>query len=140
MSKRAFQISFALLSLLVSACGMLPTAKPTAPDAEVRGIAPGIDPSGAWLYEEGGQSLILQLDVNGNGRYQWKGGSFRTESIRDKKWIGTWHQTGNDREGGFSIKMDAKFTSGEGHWWYTRIGAIKDPKRPGGEFTIERRP
>jgi hypothetical protein len=140
MFKRALHISFVLLSLLVSACGILPSAKPVAPDTKVLGIAPGIDPSGTWLYEEGGQVLLLKLDEQGNGEYPWKNGSFRTQSIRNKLWTGTWHQPGNNREGGYSIKMDADFVHGQGRWWYTRIGKDKEPKRPGGEFTIERQP
>ena len=119
---------------------MFPSAKTRTPSARVPGIAQGIDPSGAWIYEEGGQSLLLTLDAKGNGAYRWKEGRFQTISIMDHIWTGTWHQSGNDREGGFEINMNADYSVGQGRWWYTRIRNNGDPKRPGGTFTIERRP
>lgn len=115
---------------------MLPSAK--VPTPGLPGIARGIDPSGTWIYEETGQAILLELDAEGNGAYPWKDGVFRTFSIADHVWTGTWHQTGNDREGGFEIKMNDDYSAGDGRWWYTRIGNNRDPKRPGGTFSLER--
>jgi len=135
-SSSSARTAFFVILVLIAGCGSLPSNKAGLPGAS--GIADGIDPSGKWTYEELGQQITLVLDKNGNGEYEWKDGTFRTRHLADQVWTGTWHQPVNDREGGFTIKMNADYSAGKGRWWYTRIGENKNPKRPGGRFNIER--
>ncbi len=103
-------------------------------------IEPGFNPAGAWIYEERGMRFSLELDEQGNGAYEWKDGFFLTTSVTQRRWRGTWHQPGNDREGGFEVQLVDDRESAKGHWWYTRIGDDRSPQRPGGTFTLSRNP
>lgn len=80
----------------------------------------------------------LTLDQFGNGNYGWKEGRFVTTSVTDGYWSGTWHQPGNDREGGFELRLSENMKEATGRWWYTRIGANKSPQNAGGIFTLSR--
>jgi len=123
-----------LMVFILTGCAAWPTAK-RLPPPEAGAI---FNPAGTWFYQERGHVLALELDSHGNGHYEWQNGSFRTEQIAGLHWTGTWHQRGNDREGGFEIELDAGHRNGKGRWWYTRIGADTKPARPGGKFTIRR--
>lgn len=91
---------------------------------------------GVWEYEDGGVAVSLKLDEQGNGTYPWKNGEFLTRALSDHTWIGTWRQPGNDREGGFEVKLSDDYSEGEGRWWYTRIADDTAPTKPGGAFHL----
>ncbi|MEE9182688.1 MAG: nuclear transport factor 2 family protein [candidate division NC10 bacterium] len=98
------------------------------------------DLSGEWLIEEEDKSYRAFLDRNGNGSYTHKGGTFRTISCIDRRLIGTWHQTGNDREGGFEVLLSEDATHAKGIWWYTRVGTRNNipPRQHGGTYLWKR--
>ena len=60
----------------------------------------GIDLSGQWEVTEieDNKKYVATLDVQGNGPYTWQEGQFTTTSYDDRRWQGTWKQTGNDRK------------------------------------------
>ncbi|MDQ6735306.1 MAG: hypothetical protein M3Z35_14505, partial [Nitrospirota bacterium] len=37
-------------------------------------------------------------------------------------WEGVWQQSGNDREGGFEVRLSEDGMTASGTWWYTRVG------------------
>ncbi len=78
----------------------------------------------------------------GNGSYTWKKGTIKTTEFVDGKWIGTWHQSGNDREGGFEVILSEDGQQAKGVWWYTRVGEKENiPARKfGGDYTWIRLP
>lgn len=78
------------------------------------------------------------LNEKGNGRYPWKQGYFMTETWVGGIWKGTWHQPGNDREGGFELQLSEDLMFAAGRWWYTRIGVNTSPDKSGGKFTMTR--
>jgi len=96
--------------------------------------------SGDWEIQEEDKSYKATLDAAGNGTYSWQGGKIATTSFGDRKWQGTWHQTGNDREGGFDILLSEDETQAKGVWWYTRVGDRKNipPRQWGGPYTWKR--
>lgn len=94
--------------------------------------------AGEWEYEEGAASVDLIMDNAGRGTYAYKGGRFETTSLVGQEWRGRWIQTENDREGEFVIRLSANFQEGEGRWWYTRIGSVKNPPDKGGLFHLTR--
>jgi len=94
--------------------------------------------SGVWEYQEGGVVYELVLDEKGNGSYDWHEGYFRTESFSENRWVGTWHQPGNDREGGYEAFLSEDGQLAEGRWWYTRIGNEENPDTGGGYFLLRR--
>lgn len=96
------------------------------------------NPAGVWLYEDRIVTGEATLDENGNGKYPWKQGYFITETWDGGVWKGTWHQPGNDREGGFELQLAEDLRYAEGRWWYTRIGNDTSPDKPGGKFTMTR--
>lgn len=123
--------------LLVQGCAFLASSKePTrlATPADLKDFSP----MGEWIYEDKLVMGVAQLDEHGNGSYPWKDGYFVTSGWEDGIWKGTWHQPGNDREGGFEIRLVDDLSSGQGRWWFTRIGEDTSPSRPGGEFTLSR--
>ena len=128
---------FAVLSGALQSCSYLATSKrspiPAAPAA-----IDGFNPAGVWLYEDRLVTGEAELDENGNGSYLWKGGYFVTESWEGGLWKGTWHQPGNDREGGFELKLSQDLSFAAGRWWYTRIGEDSSPDKPGGKITLTR--
>ena len=73
------------------------------------------------IHEED-KSYTATLDRLGNGTYTWQGGRIGTTLFADRKWQGTWHQTGNDREGGFEVLLSEDGEEAKGVWWYTRVG------------------
>jgi hypothetical protein len=83
--------------------------EPIKPLAVARKVSPteaGVNPveinlTGEWEIQEEDKAYQATLDVKGNGSYNWQEGRFQTEKVEDRYWSGTWHQKGNDREGGF---------------------------------------
>ena len=95
--------------------------------------------SGVWEYQEGALVYELMLDDHGNGSYKWHDGHFRTTKLIHHHWVGTWQQSGNDREGGFEAQLADDGLSAEGRWWYTRIGSDRDPQATEGHFSLLRK-
>lgn len=93
----------------------LPSGKPCA------GFALS-DLAGEWEVEEGGIVVPLTVDVLGFGTYKWQQGSLETLSFDGTVWRGNWHQPGNDRDGGFEVRLSPDGASAEGRSWYLRIG------------------
>lgn len=128
------------LGLLLAGCAKMPViqeAPPTRADKPGSEVETSIL-AGRWAYQEAGFSYTLILDREGKGRYDWQRGRFVTTGLDERVWQGTWHQPGNDREGGFEIQLAPDFMKGEGRWWYTRIGDQTDPIKPGGTFRLRR--
>ncbi|NJN69013.1 MAG: nuclear transport factor 2 family protein [Nitrospira sp.] len=96
------------------------------------------DVSGEWdvLEVEDDKRYTATLDRNGNGPYSQHDGHFTTTTIADRLWQGTWYQSGNDREGGFEIRLSDDDTEAKGIWWYTRVGRQKNipPREHGGTY------
>jgi ketosteroid isomerase-like protein len=101
--------------------------------------APAVDLSGTWRVQETDRTYDASLDPGGNGTYTWQGGQIRTTRLEGRKWEGTWRQPGNDREGGFEVTLSDDGTTGQGHWWYTRVDTRKVPPREwGGPYQWQR--
>ncbi len=105
----------------------------------------GADLSGDWeiielVGKEEDKRYRATLDRNGNGPYTQQGGRFTTTSFSDRHWEGTWHQPGNDREGGFELLLSEDGRQAEGIWWYTRVDTRKGipPKTHGGNYLWKR--
>jgi len=98
------------------------------------------DLSGEWEIEEEDKSYNATLDRSGNGPYTHQGGTMTTTGFADRKWQGTWRQTGNDREGGFEVLLSEDGTSAKGIWWYTRVGQRNNipPREHGGTYVWKR--
>lgn len=96
------------------------------------------DVSGDWdiLEVEDEKRYKATLDKNGNGPYTQWGGRFVTTKIENRLWQGTWHQPGNDREGGFEVLLSEDGKEAKGIWWYTRVDTRKNipPKEHGGTY------
>ncbi len=96
------------------------------------------DLSGEWdiLEVEDDKRYKATFDKNGNGPYTQHGGRFTTNTITNRLWQGTWHQPGNDREGGFEVFLSEDGTQAKGIWWYTRVGKQKNipPREHGGTY------
>jgi len=99
-----------------------------------------MDFSGEWEIQEADRSYIAQLNASGNGTYTWQGGRIMTTGVVDYSWQGTWHQAGNDREGGFEVRLSDDRMTAEGAWWYTRVGARMNipPRQWGGNYRLKR--
>jgi hypothetical protein len=101
--------------------------EPIKPLAVARKVSPteaGVNPvainlTGEWEIQEEDKAYQATLDVKGNGSYNWQEGRFQTEKVEDRYWSGTWHQKGNDREGGFEVLLSEDGKTAEGIWWYT---------------------
>ena len=66
--------------------------------------------AGEWDYiDSSGAVVPLILDEQGNGHYEWKEGHFETHRLVDHTWSGIWVQEENDREGGFTVEVLARF-------------------------------
>lgn len=104
------------------------------------GAAP--DLSGEWdiLEPDNDKHYTATLDASGNGPYSQHGGRFVTTGFADRLWQGTWHQPGNDREGGFELLLSEDGTEAKGIWWYTRVGKQKNipPREHGGTYEWKR--
>ncbi len=100
------------------------------------------DLSGEWdiLEVEDNKTYKATLDKSGNGPYSQHGGRFVTRKFEDRLWQGTWHQTGNDREGGFEVLLSEDGQSAKGVWWYTRVGDKNNipPRQWGGTYVWKR--
>lgn len=105
---------------------------------ESTAASPGIDLSGEWdiLEVEDDKRYKATLDKNGNGPYTQQGGRFTTSTIKNRLWQGTWHQSGNDREGGFEMLLSEDGSQAKGIWWYNRVGTQKNipPREHGGTY------
>ncbi len=95
------------------------------------------DLSGEWEVTEieDNKKYVATLNAQGNGPYSWQGGQFSTTSYNDRRWQGTWKQTGNDREGAFDIVLSEDGTQAKGIWWYVRVGT-KDNIPPGSTAVV----
>lgn len=100
------------------------------------------DLSGEWdiLEVEDNKRYKATLDKNGNGPYTQHDGRFVTTKFADQLWQGTWHQPGNDREGGFEVLLSEDGTQAKGIWWYSRVGNHKNipPREHGGTYEWKR--
>lgn len=107
---------------------------PTVPD--------NVDLSGEWEVTEveDNKKYVATLNAQGNGPYTWQGGQFSTTSFNDRRWQGTWKQTGNDRDGAFEIVLSEDGTQAKGIWWYVRVGTRENipPRQHGGSYLWKR--
>jgi hypothetical protein len=98
--------------------------------------------SGEWEVTEieDNKKYVATLDAHGNGPYTWQGGQFATTSFNDRRWQGTWKQTGNDREGAFEVVISEDGTEAKGIWWYVRVGTRDNipPRQHGGTYLWKR--
>jgi hypothetical protein len=127
-----------LSGLLTAGCSapLLHGDQQSAPPSQ-QSAAPGL--AGEWELSDGNIEGTLSLDCQGMGRYDWQDGRVVTTIVRDHYWAGTWHQAGNDREGGFEVLLSDDRTRAEGHWWYSRIGDERFvPGERGGAFRLTR--
>ncbi|WP_447977925.1 nuclear transport factor 2 family protein [Candidatus Nitrospira bockiana] len=108
-------------------------------DGGVRSLVP-VDLSGEWEIHEEDKSYRAALDASGHGTYTWQEGRITTRRLDDGVWEGTWHQAGNDREGGFEVVFSPDGQTAQGTWWYTRVGRRRNipPRRWGGEYRLKR--
>lgn len=102
----------------------------------------GIDLSGQWEVTEieDNKKYVATLDGQGNGPYTWQEGQFTTTSYDDRRWQGTWKQTGNDREGAFEVILSEDAREAKGIWWYVRVGNRNNipPRQHGGTYLWKR--
>ncbi len=108
----------------------------------ITACATGPKMEGRWEIQEEDKSYMATLDPQGNGTYTWKKGIIKTTEFIDGKWVGTWHQSGNDREGGFEVLLTEDGKQAEGVWWYTRMGDHDNipPRKFGGDYLWVRLP
>ncbi len=99
-----------------------------------------VDLAGEWEIQEEDKAYQATLDAKGNGPYTWQEGRLQTEKVANRLWSGTWHQKGNDREGGFEVLLSEDGKTAEGVWWYLRVGSQKNipPREWGGSYKIKR--
>ncbi|MGC4096552.1 MAG: nuclear transport factor 2 family protein [Nitrospira sp.] len=102
----------------------------------------GVDLSGEWEVTEieDNKKYVATLNAQGTGPYTWQGGQFSTTSFNDRRWQGTWKQTGNDREGAFEVVLSEDGTEAKGIWWYVRVGTRNNipPRQHGGSYLWKR--
>jgi hypothetical protein len=94
--------------------------------------------AGEWEYVDGA-AVLLTLDEQGNGHYDWKDGRFETRTLIGHTWQGLWFQKENDREGGFTVEFSPDFSEGEGRWWVSRIGTDQSLTQKEGTFHLSRK-
>jgi hypothetical protein len=124
-------------AVLTTGCSAAPTKQtqswPPPQPFEQTGLA------GEWDVSDGSLEKTVVLDCHGSGRYDWQDGMVVTTDVRDGYWAGTWHQAGNDREGGFEVLLSPDRRLAEGHWWYSRIGDVYFARgERGGSFSMSR--
>lgn len=116
----------------------LPSTQSAPGTRENTATQPGTDLSGEWdiIEVEDDKRYKATFDKNGNGPYTQHGGRFTTSTITNRLWQGTWHQPGNDREGGFEVLLSEDGTQAKGIWWYSRVGTQKTipPREHGGTY------
>jgi ketosteroid isomerase-like protein len=114
----------------------------TSDGTSLSDASPNYDLSGEWeiLEIEDNKTYRATLDRQGNGPYTWQGGQFTTTAFNDRRWHGTWKQTGNDREGGFELVLSEDGTQAKGIWWYVRVGNKDNipPRQHGGSYVWKR--
>ena len=95
--------------------------------------------SGIWEVSEEERTYQATVDKAGNGAYTWQNGIIFNSRIEGTRWTASWKQSGNDREGDFTVELSEDGNSAKGRWWYTRVGnqIIPDPDF-GGDFTWRR--
>lgn len=105
-------------------------------------VPEGVDLSGEWEVTEveDNKKYVATLNAKGNGPYTWQNGQFSTTNFNDRRWQGTWKQTGNDREGAFEIVLSEDGTQAKGIWWYVRVGTRDNipPRQHGGTYVWKR--
>jgi uncharacterized protein (TIGR02246 family) len=107
----------------------LPAGRPSA----------GVPLTGTWRVQETDRAYDATLDAEGNGTYTWQGGRIKTTRRDGTVWEGTWHQPGNDREGGFQLVLSEDGSQAQGSWWYTRVDSRRIPPREwGGPYLWKR--
>ena len=94
--------------------------------------------AGEWEYVDDAV-VLLTLDEQGNGHYDWKEGRFETRTLIGHTWHGMWFQKENGREGGFTVELSPDFSEGEGRWWYSRIGTDHTITQKGGTFHLKKK-
>lgn len=96
--------------------------------------------AGEWEIQEEDRAYQATLDAKGNGPYTWQEGRIQTGKVIDRLWSGTWHQKGNDRDGGFEVLLSEDGKTANGAWWYLRIGlnANIPPRLEGGTYKMKR--
>ena len=101
-----------------------------------------VDLSGEWEVTEieDNKKYVATLNAQGSGPYTWQEGQFSTTSFNDRRWQGTWKQTGNDREGAFEVILSEDGTEAKGIWWYVRVGTRDNipPRQHGGSYLWKR--
>jgi SnoaL-like domain len=121
-----------------------PHIQPVGGHAELGPATPSqsdsIDLKGEWEVQEEDRTYHAVLDATGNGPYSWQHGILMTTRIDNEQWEGTWRQPGNDREGGFELRLSGDHTTASGRWWYTRVGNRSNipPRQWGGEYRFKR--
>jgi len=135
-NRSAVFVAAAVLILLQGCASLAPDKREAT--LETAASLDGFNPAGLWLYEDKLVTGEVDLDEQGNGSYPWEEGFFVTEAWSDGTWRGTWHQPGNNREGGFELRLTDDYTFAFGRWWYTRIGENTAPGKPDGKFTLTR--
>jgi hypothetical protein len=135
---RSFRCQYVLVNLLTALSLWASVSEMVR--AEGMETARPADLSGEWDIEEEDKTYRAVLDRHGNGNYSWQGGRIETTTIDDRKWLGTWRQTGNDREGGFEVLLSEDGREAKGVWWYTRVGDRKNipPREWGGKYVWKR--
>jgi len=78
--------------------------------------------AGEWDMSDGTLEKSIVLDCLGTGQYAWQDGRVVTTTVNGDYWAGTWNQPGNDRDGGFEVRLSEDRSQAEGRWWYSRIG------------------
>lgn len=140
--RRAVAFSPLLLTAVMPGCGKDTVRHVEAPQPAIAPPAVGEvrypSLAGTWEYEENGKTILITLNEEGRGTYEWKDGEFITTTYSRGLWRGIWFQRENDRAGGFEVILREGRSEGEGHWWYTRIGTDTAPTQPGGLFQIAR--
>jgi hypothetical protein len=94
--------------------------------------------AGQWEYVDGA-AVLLTLDEQGNGHYDWQDGQFETHTLIGHTWHGMWFQKENDRGGGFTVEFSPDFSEGEGRWWINRIGADHAFAQKSGTFHLSKK-
>ena len=110
----------------------------TPTDAEVNPVE--INLTGEWEIQEEDRTYQASLDAKGNGPYTWQEGRLQTAKVVGRLWSGTWHQKGNDREGGFEVLLSEDGKTADGNWWYLRVGTQNNipPRLEGGTYKMKR--
>ena len=125
-------------ALFVGACGHRGVSGDSPPASITSQASDRHVLAGEWEYIDGsGIAVLLTLDEQGNGYYNWRDGRFETHTLIDHTWNGMWFQEENDRDGGFTVEFTPDFSEGEGQWWYSRIGTDSAPTQKGGTFHLK---